>query len=878
MPAMSGIAKTHGGDAAGRPWLEADDGPMARLEALLAQLGVVASEAVVLLPFPALLAEARRAWSRRRPSGFAPRFETCAGWARSLAPPDDATAGCVVGDTACDLLQARALLDQVPVLRRHAETLAGPLADAACQLHRAMAAVPPAEREVWGAAAVEAIGAGTDAAVLQLEAATARVALAWALASSCATDVLFTDAARASGVRCLVVGEGLEADPLAEALARHWESAGLPVGRIALRTPAATGGTPPARLQSVADAEDEAERAAACVLAHAEAGRRPVALVANDRALTRRIGAMLRARGLVLRDESGWKLSTTRAAALVASALRACPRTASADDVLDWLKPAAETFGAARVQALEAALRRDGVRDWSGWRAPREGTADPAGLRGLADDIATLREAMQRARPLPEWLAGLRALLQAGGAWDSLAEDPAGKRVIAVLRLEPAAQEAFAQQLEASPWAARRLGLAAFTQWARQVLEAANFTPEMDGPTADADVVVVPLPQLLARRFGAVVLPGCDELRLPASPEPAGNWSGAQRVALGLPTREALQAATAAAWDEALRGPQVDVLWRAGDEGGEPLLPSPLVQALQARPGAVCAADDPRALRQVAVQPVRPPQPRGDGLPVDQLSASAYEDLRKCPYRFFALRQLGLREADELDAEIDKRDFGLWLHDVLRTFHEALAEAPTDDAAERRDRLDAAAATASHLRGLAQEDFLPFAATWPATRDGYLAWLAGHEAGGARFAWAEAWREQPLGRMTLIGQIDRMDTVPAGAGAAPQPLVIDYKTEGLQTTRDRLRRRGEDTQLAFYAALLEDDALQAAYLNIGEKGLTTDVPQEDVVEARDALVEGILGDFARIGAGDVLPALGEGPVCDWCAARGLCRKDWWSVP
>ena len=25
-----------------------------------------------------------------------------------------------------------------------------------------------------------------------------------------------------------------------------------------------------------------------------------------------------------------------------------------------------------------------------------------------------------------------------------------------------------------------------------------------------------------------------------------------------------------------------------------------------------------------------------------------------------------------------------------------------------------------------------------------------------------------------------------------------------------------------------------------------------------------------------MPALGEGAVCDYCAARGLCRKDFWN--
>ena len=35
--------------------------------------------------------------------------------------------------------------------------------------------------------------------------------------------------------------------------------------------------------------------------------------------------------------------------------------------------------------------------------------------------------------------------------------------------------------------------------------------------------------------------------------------------------------------------------------------------------------------------------------------------------------------------------------------------------------------------------------------------------------------------------------------------------------------------------------------------------------------------MARIARGAALPALGEGKACDYCAARGLCRKDFWSL-
>jgi ATP-dependent helicase/nuclease subunit B len=53
------------------------------------------------------------------------------------------------------------------------------------------------------------------------------------------------------------------------------------------------------------------------------------------------------------------------------------------------------------------------------------------------------------------------------------------------------------------------------------------------------------------------------------------------------------------------------------------------------------------------------------------------------------------------------------------------------------------------------------------------------------------------------------------------------------------------------------------------------VEQRNVVPARDLLVQGILHDMQAIADGAALPALGEGSACDFCAARGLCRKDFW---
>ena len=828
-----------------------------RVHAQAAGRGAHLAGTVVLVPYAQLMAEARRQWQRLYPQGFAPRFETTRNWAQGLGGPLP-EAGEFTGDIARDGLAARALLESAG-LQDHRDALAGPLLEMAAQLAAVAAATPPAGRPAWAEAARALLPAAGDGGALRLEAAAARIALDWVLASRHASDVLFEPGVRAS-VELLVVMEGFHPDPLAQALLAHWGEAGCAVAL----PPQAGAPAPGAALHAVEDAEGEAQRAAACVLAHLAEGRAPVALAAGDRALTRRISALLGGAGVAVHDENGWTLSTTRAAARLMALLRACAWSATADDVLDWLKQTPAQGGAA-LRALERWLRRHGARQWSAAAAELAALADTRPVEAaLAAQAEAWRAPLRAARPLAEWLQALRGLLQGCGLWDSLTHDAAGERVLADLRLP----EGLDGDLQA--WGgAGRMGLPDFTRWVDEVLESGRYRPEFQ---EGAPVVVLPLPQLLARPFAALVLPGCDEKRLQAAPEPPGPWTAAQRAALGLPTREVLAAAQRAAWANALRTPRVDILWRMGDEGGEPLLASPLVLALQLDGGAA-PGHDARVPRSVPAAPVPRPMPVGARLPVRRLSSSAYSDLRHCPYRFFALRQLALQEEDELDAQIDKRDFGTWLHAVLQHFHEALLQTP---AADRAALMDEAAARAMRELRLNEADFLPYASGWPQLRGGYLDWLARHEAAGASFRQAELRTRQPLGALELVGTLDRVDAVHPEGGGEPLRLVIDYKTESDAATRKRINAGGEDTQLAFYAALMQDDVLRAAYVNVGERGDTRMHEQDDVVALRDLLIDGITHDMARIAEGAPLPALGEGAVCDYCAARGLCRKDFWS--
>ena len=841
---MTAIAENDGATATSGV-LNAWQGLLARIDAELRQLAAHPARSVVLLPYAQLMPLAARLWAAQFPDAFAPRFETTRNWATRAGwftpGPHDLSF-----DHGRDLLTAATLLEGAGLAAQRA-LLAGPLVEQATQLGQIAASLPPALRPDWAEQARGALPPVGDGP-LALEAAVGRIAIAWAGGSDYATDVLFAPRV-ADALDALLIVPGLLPDPLTETLAEHYFEKAV---RLQPESDAALGHI---ALHTCADAEDEAERAAACVLRQIEVGRVPVALIAGDRLLTRRINALLIERGAQLRDKTGWKLSTTHAAAQLMAALHACAPRASTDEVLDWLK-LAPAFDARQQRALERSLRRDAVRGW-----PQ--AALLTGDQPLTQHIESLRAPMMAARPLVDWLPALRTLLQGCGLWPLLAADVAGNAVIDALGLS---DEALADWRD-WPAAQRRMGLAEFTRWVGEALEAASFRPPHP---AAAQVVVLPLTQLLGRPFAALVLPGADEQRLPAAPEPPGPWSAAQRQALHLPTREDLRDAQAAAWALALRVPQVDVLWRNTDDSGEPLLPSPLVQSLQLQELAALGAEG-REARFIQIRPTERPQPRGDALPTQPLSASGYEMLRACPYRFFALRQLGLAEEGELDVDIDKRDWGNWLHDTLRGFHEALRVAPD---ADRLTLIDAAAEAATEALGPGLEpgEFMPFAVAWPTLRDAYLQWLAKHEAGGAQFKLAEESIDTQRGPLRLKGQIDRIDEVTDGA-----TLLIDYKTEPLARTRDRIKAGNEDTQLPFYALLSGADAPRAAYLNLAEREVPSlhELPELPMLAAQ--LYEGMAYDLARIAAGEPLPALGEGSVCGWCDARGLCRKDFWKT-
>ncbi len=855
------------------------DGPWAALARQVGQWAAAESvplrDVVLLLPFAQLLPLARAAFAHA--GGWQPRIETTQTLAATLGPPMPAQAQQLSFDMAADRLGAARLLRAQATSAawarqdpRRFERAVAAVVLTAQSLARAAFALAPAQRAAYWSAARSLLAPAGGPGALQRW--LARVALEWAAhCDAPATDRLF-DMRPAAWVVLQAGG----ADPLVTSLVD--EAGDTPVLIVDVDSTAlqAARQTEPPAYVRCEGFEDEAQRATAIVLDHLAHERWPVALIGLDRQLVRRVRALLEHAQVPLADETGWTLSTTRAGAQVMALLRAAAPRAGSDALFDWLKTLPPWPGVDPTGALVRELER---------RCRRLGIARIDGLANLSlqGDLAELRDAVLAALArlhaprvgVNEWLDRLREVLQACGGWDSLAADRAGQTVLQALRWLPG-RAAGAVWQDATHQSVQRFD--DFVSWVDAVLEGENFTPL--GPAAEqARVVITPLARAMLRPFAAVVCPGADERRLGAAPAAHPLLSDAELAALGLPHRGERLQREALALTQLLTLPRVSFLRRHVDAGGEPLADSPLLQRLALdladRGQGFAVADDPRALRLLSAQPLNRPLPVVGGQLPARLSASAVEALRDCPYRFFARHVLGLREDEELESELEKRDYGTWLHAVLMRFHtQRAAPGPFE---QESAQLHAMAEVVRAEMALPDDQFLPFAASFARFVPRYLAWLHRRDAEGARWLAGErdlAIHPEALGGVRLEGRIDRIDRVDEGRAIQ----LIDYKTSAAETLKERVRQPFEDTQLAFYAALLAPEAdapLQASYLLLDSGEAITEIEHADVQTSAVVLVRELGAEMARLRAGAPLPALGEGTTCDFCEARGLCRRDHW---
>ncbi len=660
---------------------------------------------------------------------------------------------------------------------------------------------------------------------------------------------------------------------------------------IAVRADAVRAlGEPPSALSIVAvtTLEEEATAVAQQVLDWRSQGIASIGLVALDRLTARRVRALLERASVSVRDETGWKLSTTSAAASVMRWFDLVIDDLYWRDLLDWLKSpftlAQRPDKDAEVLAFERRIRSAGVVQ--GARALRRVLADAGS--GLADDhvagarevLALIEEQVERTRRAGPTLAAhartLHGALDALGMRAALAADRVGSAVLGELA-------ALAEELVGVSGQAT---LADFHALVASRFEEAAFVDT----AVDSPVTMVSLAATTLRPFDAALLIGGGAEHLPSIPADLLFMSSAVRTDLGLAgPRDAVLAQTAALASLMSSTPHVVATWRTW-RGDEPLPLSPLLERLVFVVRRACGVElvvpYTAASWEVSARSVERPAPSAPSLLPLRISASHAQSLVTCAYQFYARRMLGLAELEDVIELPEKREFGEVLHEVLRRFH--LEWGAVDFSVVEVERLrDSLADHGRAVFGPQVErspGLLAFQRRFERLIDGYIEWTRTHASHGWR--WAAS--EEPLAQrlqlavgheVELAGRVDRIDRHADGRFA-----VLDYKARAPDQLRSALRDPGEDVQLPLYGLLLAQRAdamaVSASYVSFdrasdGRGGVRSIAPPQPLGRLARDVGHRLRDDLERIASGASLPAIGIESACKYCEMRGLCRRDHW---
>lgn len=619
--------------------------------------------------------------------------------------------------------------------------------------------------------------------------------------------------------------------------------------------------------------EQEAQAADLQIRRWLLAGKRSIALVAQDRLVARRVRALLERAQILVQDETGWTFATLAVSAVLMRWLEAVQGDFYYQDVLDLMKSPyvyADQLASERKQAvyqLERLLREHQVA------ARLEEFQRLAESDELRHALLRLQQAAQRLPTgreftLTGWLERLEQSLDSLGVLTGWAQDAAGRELLQLLaewRAELADDRS-------------RFSFGEWRRWLAQQLDLNTFRDS----SVESPVVFTHLAATRWRRFDAVLLLGCDADHLPGDLS-GGHWfNDAVRGALGLPvTAQKVQQV-----QDDLRGllalnDTVLVTWQA-TKNGEPNLLSPWLELLR-----VQLQDDlierelaPLLERgQVQPEPSPPPQPLtmpqpaapATLLPI-KISPSGYNTLMACPYQYYARYILRLDDLDEVREALDKRDYGTWVHEILQRFH---GERPQLSGLPRVELEATLARISDEVFAVAvQHDFLAhgWRLRWQAQQAAYLDWQWENEQNGWHFAAAEQGYQLAVDDDLLLhGRLDRLDTQADGA-----QRVLDYKTKDRNSLTGLLKQAGEDVQLASYAAMSE--SAEATFVALDDSKAVVNVQPEQAMDELAALSLARLKEiFSQLRAGTTLPANGVDKSCEYCAMKGLCRKGWWAA-
>jgi ATP-dependent helicase/nuclease subunit B len=418
-----------------------------------------------------------------------------------------------------------------------------------------------------------------------------------------------------------------------------------------------------------------------------ETPEKTAALVTHDRALARRVTALLQRYGVLIDDSAGKPLTHTEAGAFFRLALEVTIQGGAPVPLLALLKHPLARVGksAAECRRLARAIERFVLR----------GLRPAGGLHGIRVKLEKEREERtDDAELLTQCIGVMDALLPCFTELERLiyARAPAQGRLEEILHKHLHCVEKLSTDERGRPVLEEGEGGEALVQFVNDAVVQARVTRPVFAETYPGILEALMtgvtwrpaygrhprlhiLSPMEARMqfFDRVVLGGLNEGSWPPAPDADPWMSRPMRAEFGLPSLEKKISQAAHDFMMQWQAPEL-LLTRAAKSGGAKTTENRWLTRLRAfvegRGGTLTCRPWRGWLRQLQqaqrVAPVTRPEPRP---PMEARPRSLYvtrvETLLRDPYGIYASHILGLHKLKPLDQEVDVRDFGNLVHEAL---------------------------------------------------------------------------------------------------------------------------------------------------------------------------------------------------------------------
>ena len=529
-------------------------------------------------------------------------------------------------------------------------------------------------------------------------------------------------------------------------------------------------------------------------------GKNKIAVISEDRKLSRRLRALLERANVQLQDKAGWSLATTQAATIIERWLECIEEDFSAYPLLDCLKSPYLTNVESMVDFKQNVYRfehdlivhenvsgniseykkqlKNRLKRLTHW--PKNSYNELIDTLGFIEDSASallaLHDSNKKFR-LSEFLHTLLDSLQQLGVIQNYQDDAAGLILLKTF-------ESLQQGLEFSD---PTLSWQDCRTWLGMALESQHFTP----PTNSSVVQLMTLEQAAYLHFDCIIIAATESQHFPGSAKSSPLFNQAVRASLGLVTWERQREQRHELFNQLLLSSPEILFTACNEEKGEQKPVSPWLELLTSfyqlaypekfNSGSLDSATlDNHTLRELVQSKTEvlvcdekelpaPTQGAASVIPEDlipeRVSASAYQRLINCPYQYFSADGLRLKALEELSDELRKSDYGELIHTILQAFHSGHNR--YGSAFTQQITADNRHAAEDHLLKISETAFLTvldnnvlhrsWLYRWQKHIPAYINWQIQHQADWSVYQSEKNLETELENLVNIYGRLDRID-------------------------------------------------------------------------------------------------------------------------